>query len=877
MTYSQRYQELCDQLETEENEEKKILLLLKIGEEIKNFEVEKALEIAEQIISASKKINYEVGLGHGYCLKGFCCRLNGDHSTGTTVLNEALAIAKKTENKSIEAVAHYYLGNIYRQLGNLANVLYHYDVALKINQDMGDEYYQAVILSSISNLLYDFNDYERALEYALKCLPIFEKVNNINSLLNVHSTLGNIYFKKGMYNEALASFEENLKRSLPETLAYIIAESNIGKVYYKMQQPDKAKKHLLSALLKSEEQSDVEVKITCNNYLGNIFMDNGDYVTALDYLNTALDLSEEYQRRQDLMGIHGQLSSLYEKTGNIHEAFRHIKIHEKLKDEIYKQNVLNELNSLQVRQQIELARKEKEMAEKAAELKHKFMANMSHEIRTPMNAIVGMTRLILSKEPKPEQLRYLNAIRMSADNLLVIINDILDFSKIEAGKITIEKIDFNVREVLQGIYDMLNSKVEEKGLQLIVEAEPNIPHMLLGDPTKLNQVLVNLAGNAIKFTEKGSVEIRAVLQETNNDELTIRFDVKDTGIGIAEEYIGTIFDSFTQAGSDITRKFGGTGLGLSISKQLATLMGGDIVITSELGKGSTFSAIMVFQKSEVQHEVKKADVMDADLLEQLKPLKILLVEDNEFNRMVAEDTLNDTIPGIEIHMAVNGQDAVDRLKNELFDIVLMDIQMPVMDGLTATREIRNKLSGPASQVKIIAMTANVMQEDVKGYFEIGMNAYVSKPFHPTELLMRMSEVMGKAAPVGQTVAAPPPQVEEVNTAPVTDMQFIKQFTNGNPDKIKKYTSLFLENAPKLITALENGLNARDHAAVKIAAHSFKPQLTYMGVKENDSNIARIEHSADDKVDFATIGPLIAKLKVVCNKAFEEIRANGLAG
>ncbi len=515
------------------------------------------------------------------------------------------------------------------------------------------------------------------------------------------------------------------------------------------------------------------------------------------------------------------------------------------------------------------------MAERAAQLKHKFMANMSHEIRTPMNAIVGMTRLILSKEPKQEHMRYLNAIRMSADNLLVIINDILDFSKIEAGKVTIEKIDFNVREVLDGIYDMLNTKVDEKGLKLSINVDPAIPQMLLGDPTKLNQILVNLAGNAIKFTEKGSVEINAVLQELKDKEIAIRFDVKDSGIGIAPEYIGTIFDSFTQAGSDITRKFGGTGLGLSISKQLTNLMGGDITIQSELGKGSTFSALIVFEVSAIQHEVKKAEVLDESLLEHLKTLKILLVEDNEFNRMVAEDTLNDIIPGIEIHKAVNGQDAVDRLKNELFDIVLMDIQMPVMDGLTATKTIRNTLTEPANKVKIIAMTANVMQEDVREYLEIGMNAYVSKPFHPRELLMKMSEVVGKAAPVGKTNTPPPATAPEpeVSQSPVTDMLFIKQFTNGNPEKIKKYTTLFLENAPKLLQQIENSLNAKDHAAIKIAAHSFKPQLTYMGVKENISNIAQIEHLADEKASLDKIGPLVKNLHFVCDKAFEEIRIN----
>ena len=407
---------------------------------------------------------------------------------------------------------------------------------------------------------------------------------------------------------------------------------------------------------------------------------------------------------------------------------------------LYRHN--NELERL-VQERTHELQEAKDIAERAVKIKHRFMANMSHEIRTPMNAIVGMTRLVLSKDPKPEQIRYLNAIKMSADNLLVIINDILDFSKIEAGKVTLEKIDFNIRELMQGIFDMLCAKAEEKGLKLIVETDNAVPQMIKGDPTKVNQVLVNLVGNAIKFTEKGSVSIMASLQKTDNCKPAIIFDVIDTGIGIAPEYISTLFESFTQAGSDITRKFGGTGLGLTISRQLANLMGGDIFISSEQGKGSTFSAVMVFDESAVQAPEKVTQKIDTKELERLKNLKILLVEDNEFNRMVAEDTLSDILPGIEVQIAINGQDAVEQLKTSLFDLVLMDIQMPVMDGLTATRMIRNSLTEPSRNVKIIAMTANVMQEDVHEYYETGMDAYVSKPFNPTELLQKMSSVINE--------------------------------------------------------------------------------------------------------------------------------------
>jgi CheY-like chemotaxis protein/HPt (histidine-containing phosphotransfer) domain-containing protein len=299
-------------------------------------------------------------------------------------------------------------------------------------------------------------------------------------------------------------------------------------------------------------------------------------------------------------------------------------------------------------------------------------------------------------------------------------------------------------------------------------------------------------------------------------------------------------------------------------------MGGDIYIESELGKGSTFSVVVVFETSTVALEEKKEETLTDEQLAKLQQLKILLVEDNEFNRMVAEDTLSDLLPGVRVSMAFDGLEAVNRLKEELFDIVLMDIQMPVMDGLTATKEIRNTLTGPSQHVKIIAMTANVMQEDVKEYLATGMDEYVSKPFHPQELLAKMNEVMTNIDPVDGKA----PQVTEANavtpSSPVTNMTFISQFTGGKPEKIQKYTSMFLVNAPKMLEQLEKGLIACDHNAIKIAAHSLKPQMTYMGIKEEESGIAAIEHCADAKDSFEKISGLLTTLKSVCNRAFVEL-------
>ncbi len=524
--------------------------------------------------------------------------------------------------------------------------------------------------------------------------------------------------------------------------------------------------------------------------------------------------------------------------------------------------------------------------------------------------------MLISKKPNDEQLRYLNAIRQSADNLLIIINDILDLSKIEAGKIVIEHTDFTIREVLQGVKDMLFLKAEEKQIEFRLSTDDVIPKRLTGDPTRLNQVLINLAGNAIKFTEKGYVEIKTSIGNKSN-KLWLQFDVIDTGIGIAPQYVDTIFDSFTQAGTDITRKFGGTGLGLTISRQLVTLMGGDISVKSELKKGTIFTAIIPFEEAAVQEYVPQINVLSEEAMKRLNSLKILLAEDNEFNRMVAEETFKEILPTLIMDVAVNGKEAIDMIKNEDYDLVLMDIQMPVMDGVEATKLIRSTLPAPKKDIQIIAMTANVLQEDVQQYLDVGMNSYVTKPFHVNDLLVKMDGVLGNA-PIRRVVAplvkkeipaAPPkpatpaqpqqqqpqqqgntrPKTQEtatataapVATAPVpalaplpefvTDRNFLKQFTGGNPDKMQKYIVMFLENATKLLDAMDQALKAKDYAAIKIAAHSLKPQLSYMGVKEEVSHIFLIEQSAGQAAHFESIAERIVNLKRVCYKAFDELK------
>jgi signal transduction histidine kinase/CheY-like chemotaxis protein/HPt (histidine-containing phosphotransfer) domain-containing protein/Tfp pilus assembly protein PilF len=870
------YKELKQKYETLTDEKDRIDALVEMALEMRSHDVEKASEMADEIMARSEAESYRLGMGRGMNLKGWCYFTQGNYDAGLDILQQASIIAVRVKSKPLEARVYNNFGYIYRDKGELSTAVTYFEKALAINERLGDEVAQSVNLASIAYLLYDLNDYENALQFALRCLPIFEKVNDRYRISALNHILGNIYFKQDQLKEALRYFEENLATD-PDSVMHIMAISGVGKVNYKMHKYDKARECLQKALDQSLSINHVEVQITCHYYLGRIFMDEGSYRLAQDKLVAALDMAEQYSRMHDVMSVHETLSSLYDKMGDIPKAFHHLKTYERLKEEIFKQTTFNKLRTLQTRQELELAQKEKEVAEQTAQLKQQFMANMSHEIRTPMNAIVGMTRLLASKDPKPEQMRYLKAIQQSADNLLVIINDILDLSKIEAGKIIIEQTDLSLVEIMGSMKDMLMLKAEEKNIELRTTIDSNIPKRLVGDPTRINQVLINLAGNSIKFTDKGYVEIRASIEKHEDKKYLIRLDVIDTGIGISADYIEKIFDSFTQAGTDVTRKFGGTGLGLTISRQLVSLMNGEISVKSELGKGTTFSVVLPMEESDVQVDEGDNDVLDDATKDLLNKVHLLLVEDNEFNRMVAEDTLKELLPGITIDIAVNGQEAVDRVQEKRYDVILMDIQMPVMDGLTATKIIR-KLDGPAGSVSIIAMTANVLQEDVKQYLEEGMNAYVSKPFKPDELLLKMASVVSKADVEGQG-GKQAIQLQKVSEEPlvlmpdeVTDMAFLKQFTGGNAEKMNKYIGMFLENTPRLLENIDQGLEKKDYGAVKVAAHSLKPQLSYMGIKEDISHVFLMEQSAGESAHYERLPQLAANLKLVCGKAFEELKA-----
>jgi PAS domain S-box-containing protein len=373
----------------------------------------------------------------------------------------------------------------------------------------------------------------------------------------------------------------------------------------------------------------------------------------------------------------------------------------------------------------------KQEALKLAKIKEEFLANMSHEIRTPMNAIVGMAQLISETELNEKQKKYIDSIRFASDNLLALINDVLDLSKLEAEKIDFEKIPFSIKEVIEKLVEIMRHKIDEKGLSIELIVDAKLPEVLIGDPFRLNQIIMNLLSNSVKFTKKGGIKIELTIENETEKDVNIRFDVTDTGIGISKENITKVFEHFTQAESEITRKYGGTGLGLTIVKKLVESQNGAINVESELGKGTRFYFTVGFEKGTNSQRISTNKKEKTDV-RKIAGKTVLLVEDNELNRMVATEFLQK--PGLIIDHAENGNIAVSMAQEKQYDFILMDIQMPELDGYSAAKQIRADAASANAATPIIAMTAHAMQGEKEKCLNAGMNDYISKPLNKDTLI-----------------------------------------------------------------------------------------------------------------------------------------------
>lgn len=849
-------------------------------------EYPKALEYHQKALSMDEQSGNKRGVANDLINIGRVHKMLSDYPMALEYYQKALIINEQLGNKRSLAVNYLNIGVIFSELLDSACILLgiapadkylkaseYYQKALIINEQLGNKVGIAYCLNNIGEAHAQLGDYPRALEYYQQSLSLLEEADHhdqliplenigdvylnapenalekmgiipserfnkvyeyINRSLHIATETGSLEGQKNAWNLLSEAYEKQNEygKAYEAYKNYITLRDSIGgeEIKKKITQKEmqfafeKKETELKYQQQLTEEKLEKQQLFTSQQTQALALINKEKELQHLAYLNQQADLEKEKAKRTDK-----------EKQLNVSEKEKRLQASElKAKQrEVEVQNVQRNLfiggfvvmllfAGIFLRQRNK-TKKEKQRAENSEKFKQQFLANMSHEIRTPMNAIMGMTHLALDTSLNPKQQGYLSGISKASENLLHIIDEILDLSKIEAGKIDLEQIDFSIRDVVEQVKQTLQHKATEKNIELLITVESTVPEIVIGDPVRLNQVLMNLAGNGLKFTEKGSVHLQIKQAQEQ-----IRFSVIDTGIGIPHDKLKSIFESFTQAHSSDTRKYGGTGLGLSISKELIELMGGHISIESEVGSGTTFSFTIGLPVGSKENLLKQqvSEQIDGSILD---GLKILLVDDNADNRIVCRDTL-ESKSNVEIIEASNGKEALEKLAVHDFDIVLMDVQMPVMDGYEATRQIRASFAAPKKDVPVIALTASVIRSDLDLCRAAGMDDYVPKPFKRSQLFTTIATLSNRKIKfVRETVS-------KANAGPAMafghiDLSYLRNFCNGDEAKMQKYMRIFLESIPAWIDNLKTAESENSFQEIASLVHGFKTKLLMMGMDE----------------------------------------------
>jgi len=538
------------------------------------------------------------------------------------------------------------------------------------------------------------------------------------------------------------------------------------------------------------------------------------------------------------------------------------------------------------------------IAEVTAKLKNEFLANMTHEIRTPMNVVVGMTELLKNTNLEEEQLEYVTSMKASSENLMKIINAILDFSKIESGKMELEEKTFNLPGLIEELFQTFKHETKP-GVSLYKQLDANLPETIIGDRLRLNQVLLNLLSNALKYTFEGEITLKVSLLEKSDDKVNIKFSVQDSGIGIPEDKQTTVFQMFTQASQETTRLYGGTGLGLTISKQIVELMNGRISVESEAGKGSNFIFNAEFKRLDAQpklqneKEGKRSKIISKKAeFDTSASIRLLLVEDHEMNQIVATKILENEYSNISIDIAENGQIAFDKVSQNDYHLVLMDINMPVLNGIDATKKIRTKLKAPKNKIPILGLSAHAFSAEVENCINAGMHDFISKPINVQDLKEKINEVILQKVDVAQvnnkqtqkpklngSAAATISKKNKNNKSKngvkhqkLINLKNLKQLANGDENNFNFYINTIGDACPKDLKQLKDATDIEDWDMVSKTAHKLKSTIGYLGIELLKPVIKEVENNAARRIALGKIPKQVEDVTKYCNLALHELQA-----
>ncbi len=829
---------------------------------------------------------------------GINCYIFGRYAEAAANYFQALELVEKYRTPSLLNLQHdiyHNLNGIYNRLEDWDNALNYMKKAIQCAKERGQD--PAVHCVGLANSYIGKKEYRLALEVLLEAEKKLQSEVYSNMKAAINYTLSNCYRNLGDVNAALTCAQKAVKLLPVSTNAPqgAISLEELAHCEFALGRTDQALRHALLAYetYVSSKQNGGLVRITA--LLSNIYKAQGDFRKALQFSELRFKFQNLVERQQSARQLaFGEFTRENEAIKARREAEVKAELDQQRNIRFglfagmgvllllalllynryrYKQRTAQKLEAqnLQIEAARSVAEEQRQRAEASEAFKSRFLANMSHEIRTPLHGISGYTEMLLHTALQEKQLRWLSSIRQSTDRLSEVVNDILDLSKLEAGEMKLRKLPFSVRQLAHDVQEALALKAADKGITFALQLEGAVPEAAIGDPTRLFQILMNLAGNAVKFTEVGSVVLAVSVENTDHaDNLaSLRFSISDTGAGIPTEQLSTIFDNFQQVtvahpgNQMVTRADAGTGLGLSIARELVRLHGSDIEVESTLGKGSVFSFVITVPTAAAASVADNQPFSEA--LVYHTALRILLADDNEFNREIAVEALHRHFENVEVVEAVNGREAVSMLENAdaPFDLVLMDMQMPEMTGMDATHYIRQHLS---KELPIIALTASATPQEVELALASGMDRHLGKPFKPHELANVVAETL--QLPGRQTEMTPTPvtthaqlPMEGSTTAEGFDLRFLHDFCAGDTEQMQHFIRKFMEQYPQELKRLKRALEFRDRAGISQAAHNFKPQLEFVGLKKTSALMQEIEQGARSAMTFTELESLAERVAV----------------